>query len=129
MWSSQSLPLLLPLSTLNALAKGSPWLATLFSALCLNVTFWVMSSLTVTGPNSITPCPFPALFYSIENAVLLDILYIYFNLRVCLPHQNINCFVLFISVPSVPRTDSRNESCTFLTMMLSKGKRRMMGRI
>lgn len=129
MWSSQSLPLLLPLSTLNALAKGSPWLATLFSALCLNVTFWVMSSLTVTGPNSITPCPFPALFYSIENAVLLDILYIYFNLRVCLPHQNINSFVLFISVPSVPRTDSRNESCTFLTMMLSKGKRRMMGRI
>ena len=129
MWSSQSLPLLLPLSTMNALAKGSPWLATLFSALCLNVTFWVMSSLTVTGPNSITPCPFPALFYSIENAVLLDILYIYFNLRVCLPHQHINSFVLFISVPSVPRTDSRNESCTFLTMMLSKGKRRMMGRI
>lgn len=114
-------------STLNALAKGSPWLATLFLALCLNVTFWEMPSLTVTGPNNITPCPFPALFYTIENAVLLDILYIYFNLRVCLPHQNINSFVLFISVPSVPRTDSRNES--FLTMMLSKGKRRMMRRI
>ena len=32
-------------SALNALAKGSPWLATLFLALCLNVTFWEMSSL------------------------------------------------------------------------------------